>query len=327
MEMDGIRVLPLAFESLGVRSMCTFVETPDLGILMDAGAALGPRQSLLPHPLEYEALLRSRERIREFSRRARVVTVSHYHHDHYTPNFTDFVWLWSSEAESRAIYEGKEVYAKDFRNSINFSQRRRGWLFHRFAEGVAGRVEVADGRSFEFGSTRLSFSRPVPHGEEGGRLGWVLMATVEYGGQKVMFASDVQGPSSDSAMGAILSEAPDLLIIGGPPTYLSGYGVGEAAIERGLRNLAEICGRVRRVVVDHHLLRDEGWEARLRPALEAAAANGNIVMTANELIGEDRNLLECRRRELYRALKPSEEFFEWTRLDPEERRLTPPPLR
>ncbi|MEM2882798.1 MAG: hypothetical protein QXG32_06840 [Candidatus Bathyarchaeia archaeon] len=324
--MDGIRALPLAFESLGVRSMCTFVETPDVGILIDAGAALGPRQSLLPHPLEYEALSRSRERIREFSRRAQIITVSHYHHDHYTPNFTDFVWLWSSEDESRRIYEGKEVYLKDFRNSINFSQRRRGWLFQGFVEDVAERVEVADGRAFEFGSTRLRFSNPVPHGEEGGRLGWVLMATVEYDAQKLMFASDVQGPSSDSTMEAILSEAPDLLIIGGPPTYLAGYGVGEASIERGLRNLATICGRVPRVVVDHHLLRDEGWEGRLRPALEAAASNGNVVMTANELIGEGRNLLECRRRELYRAMRPSEGFLEWAGLSPEERRLIPPPL-
>lgn len=306
--------------------MCTFVETPDVGILMDAGAALGPRQSLLPHPLEYEALRRSRERIREFSRRARIITISHYHHDHYTPNFTDFVWLWSSEDESKRIYEGKEVYLKDFKDSINFSQRRRGWLFHRFVERIAERVEAADGRSIELGSTRLKFSRPVPHGEEGGRLGWVVMATVEYGGQKLMFASDVQGPSSDSAMEAILSEAPDALIIGGPPTYLSGYGVEDSAIERGLRNLAALCAKVPMVVVDHHLLRDGDWERRLGPAIEAAASNGNRLMTANELAGERMNLLECRRRELYQSKRPSEEFIQWTRLDPEERRRTPPPL-
>jgi len=293
--------------------------------LIDAGAALGPRQSLLPHPLEYEALKRSRGRIREFSKRAQIVTVSHYHHDHYTPNFTDCVWLGSSEAESRGIYEGKEVYIKDFKNSINFSQRKRGWLFHRFVKDIADKVEVMDGGLVELGSTRLKFSKPVPHGEDGGRLGWVIMLAVECGGQKLMFASDVQGPSSDSAMEAILSEGPDILIIGGPPTYLSGYGVEGSTIEKGLRNLAALCERVPRVVVDHHLLRDGDWERHLKPALESAASHRNVLMTANEMIGEGMNLLECRRRDLYEAMRPSARFIEWTRLDPEERRRTPPP--
>ncbi len=37
-----IKVVPLAAESLGVRSMCTFVETSDVKILFNAGIALGP---------------------------------------------------------------------------------------------------------------------------------------------------------------------------------------------------------------------------------------------------------------------------------------------
>jgi predicted metallo-beta-lactamase superfamily hydrolase len=44
------RIVPLAFDSFGVRSMSTFVETDDLRILIDPGVALAPiRYGLEPH--------------------------------------------------------------------------------------------------------------------------------------------------------------------------------------------------------------------------------------------------------------------------------------
>lgn len=55
-----IRVLPLAFESFGVRSMATLVETDDIKLVIDPGSALGPRFSLSPHECEYTALAQSR---------------------------------------------------------------------------------------------------------------------------------------------------------------------------------------------------------------------------------------------------------------------------
>jgi len=48
----NIRVVPLAEESFGVRSMCTYVETPDVRVLLDAGVSLGPnRFGFPPYPL------------------------------------------------------------------------------------------------------------------------------------------------------------------------------------------------------------------------------------------------------------------------------------
>ena len=45
------RIVPLAFDSFGVRSMATFVETDDLKVLIDPGVALAPvRYGLEPHP-------------------------------------------------------------------------------------------------------------------------------------------------------------------------------------------------------------------------------------------------------------------------------------
>ncbi|MEM2459412.1 MAG: hypothetical protein QXG66_04180, partial [Candidatus Bathyarchaeia archaeon] len=77
--LKHLRVVPLAAESLGVRSMCTFVETPNLKILLDAGVSLCPdRFGLPPHPLEYRAIIEARRRISEIAGKADVVTVSHY---------------------------------------------------------------------------------------------------------------------------------------------------------------------------------------------------------------------------------------------------------
>ena len=45
----------LAFDSMGVRSMATFVKTKDFALTIDPGVALGPkRYGLEPHPLEYK---------------------------------------------------------------------------------------------------------------------------------------------------------------------------------------------------------------------------------------------------------------------------------
>jgi len=175
-----IRVKPLAAESLGVRSMCTFVETPDVKVLLDAGVSLAPnRFGFPPHPLEYKALKKSRRRIQETAEKADVVTISHYHFDHHTPSYTDWCYNWSSADVSRQIYQGKLVLMKSYKSKVNFSQRRRGWMFVKTGGKHAEKLEVADGKTFEFGETKLKFSKPVYHGSEGTALGWVLMTSIQ----------------------------------------------------------------------------------------------------------------------------------------------------
>src|SRR2546425_6685408 len=59
-----VRVIPLAAESLGVRSMATYVEAGDLGILIDPRATLAPaRRGLPPADPEWPAPRRGHERI------------------------------------------------------------------------------------------------------------------------------------------------------------------------------------------------------------------------------------------------------------------------
>lgn len=322
-----IRVIPVASESLGVRSMCFYVETEDVKAILDPGVALGPRFRKMPHPREYRVLEEARRRIRAFSSKAYVATVSHYHYDHITPPFeSDWAWTWSSKEECRTVYEGKLLLVKDIRRRINLSQRERGWILQKFLRGIAEKIEVCDGREFRFGGTVFRFSNPVPHGEEGTALGWVLMLTVEVGEERLMYCSDVQGPMVDDTLRIILAEKPNLVVVGGPPSYLAGFRVQRKSVEEGLRNLAEMASKVPLVVVDHHLLRDSNWRSLSKSVFSKASRCGNLVYTAAGLLGFEDALLEAHRIELYREEPPSKEFMRWTRLPAGERRRVKPPI-
>ena len=300
--IGDVELIPLADESTGVRSMCLYVETPDVRILLDPGVSLAPRRfGLYPHPLEFRAVKEARERIVEYARRADVVTASHYHFDHITPGFASW-YEWLPEPDSyRKVYEGKVVLAKDVEKAINHSQKMRGFAFRRNLEGVADELVYADGRRFEFGSTVVEASPPLPHGPEGTKLGWVVAFSIAYRGIRVLFAPDVQGPVSDFALQYILEARPAVLVVGGPPTYLAGSKVRREQVERGLANLSLLKQQVECLVVSHHLLRDENWRERV----------GGGVLTYSSIAGREEMLLEARRKRLYAEEEPSEEFMKW----------------
>jgi hypothetical protein len=109
-----IRIVPLAAESLGVRSMCTYVETSDLKILLDAGVSLCPKRfGLPPHPIEFKAIVDSRRKIAEVAEESKIVTLSHYHFDHHTPSYEDWLCNWTTANQTaRQIYEGKNGFDK-----------------------------------------------------------------------------------------------------------------------------------------------------------------------------------------------------------------------
>ena len=324
--MAGITITPLAFESLGVRSMCTLVKTRDVTMLLDAGVALGQRFRLMPHPREYRALNEARERITAAAAKAKVVTISHYHNDHHTPNFIDPVWLGSTPELSERIYTGKIVLVKDFRKKINTAQRRRGWMFQQAAEKWAKSFEAADDQTYQFGKTTVRFPPPVPHGEDESGLGWVLLCIVERAGEKLVFAPDVQGPIAPETVEEILKEEPSILIMGGPPTYLRGFRVGEEVFQKALQHMEKIAGSVQTLVIDHHLLRDEGWSEFMKPVRDAAEKAGHELLTASELLKQQPEPLECRRKDLYEEEKPGVDFLKWAKLPKEKMNETPPPL-
>jgi predicted metallo-beta-lactamase superfamily hydrolase len=321
-----IKVTPLAAESFGVRSMCTLVETHDVTVLLDAGVSLCPyRFSLPPHPIEFQTIARLRKRIAEASDRAEVVTISHYHFDHHTPSYEDWVVNWTEANETaRQIYQDKTVLMKNPKEKINASQRQRAWLFQKTGGKYAKKLEAADGKTFTYGQTVLRFSEPVAHGSEDSMLGWVTMAVVEHEGERFMFAPDVQGPMSSHTLELILKTEPTVIMLGGPPFYLGGFRVEEALLEQGLRNLERIVRTVPLVIMEHHALRDESWKEKIGGVYMQASRAGHSVMTAAEYLGNKNVFLESKRKQLYRDFPPSAEFKQWMKTLSNKKIVKPP---
>src|SRR5437868_3496321 len=108
-----MKVIPLAADSLGVRSMATYVEVADIGILIDPGATLAPsRFNLPPATEEWDALRRANDRISAYAARASMIFVSHYHDDHFRSD--------------PSTYVGRMVLAKDPQRMVGGQQARRG---------------------------------------------------------------------------------------------------------------------------------------------------------------------------------------------------------
>jgi predicted metallo-beta-lactamase superfamily hydrolase len=323
-----VKVTPIAAESLGVRSMCTYVETPDARILLDAGVSVCPnRFGLPPHPQEFKAIIDCRKRIAEAADKAEIITLSHYHFDHHTPSYEDWLCNWTAEIETaRQIYAGKTVLMKNPKEQINPSQRRRAWMFRQSGGKYAEKLEIADGKTFIFGDTLVRFSEPVFHGSENAWLGWVLMATIERQGEKFLFAPDIQGPISTRTLELIVGEKPQVIMLGGPPLYLVGFKVSETEMQTALRNLRTVVEHVPTTILEHHILRDGNWQERSTDVFYAAFETDHTVQTAAEFLGRQNRFLEAKRRKLYAEEPPLKEFEKWMKLGVEARERAKPPV-
>ncbi len=282
----------VSFDSMGARSMATYVETGDVSIFIDPGVALAPkRYGLPPHEVEIMKMAEDWERIVELAGRSEVLVVTHYHYDHHNPN------------ENLEIYNGKFLIVKHPTENINWSQRRRAAYFLNNISGRVSRLEHADGATFTFGNTVLRFSQPVPHGTNT-RLGYVVEVLVDDGSTKFLHTSDVEGPSLDEQVDFILNSRPNILLIDGPMTYMLGYRYSRKSLEESLKNLLRVLEEVdelKALIMDHHLLRDLQWEERMAPVIEKAKERGVWVGCVADYVGVERNMLEARRKELYES--------------------------
>ena len=292
-----MKIIPLAFESMGVRSMATFVET-DQKILIDPGTSIAPKRfGYPPWKNEFDALHETRARIEEYAKKSDIMTISHYHHDHYTP-FELGKFLDSSPKTAEKLYQGKKLFIKHPTSQINKSQQKRASDFLKNLKNLDCEVSYADGKSFEVGDTSIKFSNPLPHGSQGSKLGYVVAVTIRWNGKSFMHASDVQGPIYEKAKQVILEEKPDMLILSGPPVYLTGYAVEREDIEKARINLIEIAEQIPEVVVDHHLLRSTRY---LNFIKSVEKESGSEIRVASQIIDKEPDLLEARRKQFYRV--------------------------
>ena len=284
-----MNVVPLAADSLGVRSMATYVECGQTRILIDPGAVVAPnRFGLPPADEEWEALRRANDRISAYGTRAGLIFLSHYHEDHfrYDPG----------------LYQGRTVWAKDARRMVNPRQAQRAGVLWASIGGVC-RLDSAEGRTMETAEARLSASPPLAHGAEGTGLGYVVALTVTdlREGKRFVYASDVQGPLSAVAAAYLIRERPDLLYLSGAPAYLESQ-LGSAVIDQSVEQLLRVMDQTGcRVVLDHHAVRAESYPDRFRRLWETGQ-----VVTAAGFLGLEDAALESRRRSLWaRMRKPA----------------------
>lgn len=343
-----IKVRLLWFDSLGAKSSCILIETPDLRLLVDPGVAAMQPGYPLPETEKVRLEKKAFRAIVKAARRADHIFISHYHNDHHI-----------SPLESPDLYRGKVVWVKDPNQWINQSQWDRSRDFaERLYETVSGsttntlttkpkkskfpdplddlplakskdygsyqsrklelldkgrrwfnkmarvwatepwvcefesghtKLRFADGKSFTIGNTAVRFTKPFFHGIEYDRVGWVIGLTLEHEGVKVLYTSDVQGPSIEDYAYWIISETPDIAVIDGPATYLFGYMVNRINLQRAIDNAIAIIrnSRAKVIIYDHHLPRDRLYRKRLQAVYDTATECHKVFVTAAEWLGKE----------------------------------------
>ncbi|MEM2376681.1 MAG: MBL fold metallo-hydrolase [Sulfolobales archaeon] len=284
--INVLNVRPIAFDSLGVRSMATFISTPDVNIFIDPSASLAPlRYGLPPHEVEWRKLHECVENIKNFLADVDVVVITHYHYDHHDPGNLIPLQLFNS----------KFLIVKDPNNKINYSQKIRASKFLKGVRDAGANIYVGDGKEFKFGKTTVTVSQPQQHGNSD-KLGYVLMISLKYGDTSVGFTSDVESLLNDYSINFLQNS--ELVIVDGPPTYLVGSAYSKDDIDNSVKSLAKLSMKVEKVVIDHHLIRDLNYGKLLDEVRKYSEVQ---LMTAAEYIGVEPNLLEARRKDLYKS--------------------------
>ncbi|MEO0119221.1 MAG: MBL fold metallo-hydrolase, partial [candidate division WOR-3 bacterium] len=160
-----MKIVPLASDSLGTRSMATYVESENIGILIDPAVALSPsRFNLPPHPLELQRKEEQLNLIKEKAKQSSIIIITHYHYDHHNP-------------DELSIYQDKILLIKDLENFINESQKIRAHYFLEKIKGVPKRIEIADNKEWLMENIKIKFSSPVTHGPKE-YLGYVIQILI-----------------------------------------------------------------------------------------------------------------------------------------------------
>jgi len=292
-----MKIKYVAFDSFGVKSMCTFVRTNDISITIDPGIAWETSSFPLPFFKKEELDFKYSNEIKRACRNSDVIVITHYHYDHFSPN-------------NPFLYKDKLLLLKDPNKDLNKSQRHRGNDFLMSIKNKVKKLEIADNRCFVFGKTKIRFSSPVWHGAKNTGLGFVLMVVIDDGKEKLLFTSDLNGIYTEEYVDLISNEKPDYIIFDGAPTYLLGYVMSFKNLELCVRNTIRLLENTasRLYVIDHHLLRDYRYKELYYEVFKRARELGKKLLTAAEAVGKEPAVIEA-----YKKYGPTK-WKEWERM-------------
>lgn len=274
-----MKIIPIAFDSLGTRSMATYIETNDCKIVIDPSVALGKiRYGLPPHSIEIKRQSLHWTAIKKYSKLSDILIVTHYHYDHYNPSEPD-------------IFKNKVALLKHPLENINKNQQKRSADFFNSIKNIPRQIEYSDGREFRFGCTVIKFSSAVPHGNNN-RLGYVTEVSITDGKDKLVHTSDIEGGNLDCQRDFIIQENPNVIIFDGPMTY---------PFQNIIPNIIQILRktRVSDFIIDHHYLRNLKWREKIMPAFEVAKQLNKRFFCVAEFLGKECEPLEAQRKQLY----------------------------
>ncbi len=221
-----------------------------------------------------------------------VIIITHYHYDHHNPDFPD-------------LFRDKTLIIKHPTENINQSQKERARVFLERIDSQVKKIEIADGKNFNFNDTKIHCSPAVYHGTSH-HLGYVFEVFIENATEKLLFTSDVCGIPDESHLPFIIQNNPDIIICDGPSLYLKGYRYSDTAWNNSVVHMVKIIHEtdVKTLIVDHHLTRDSKYRDYYKE-IEDLLKNSNIsreikLITAAEFLGKKIDLLEARRKELYK---------------------------
>jgi hypothetical protein len=341
------------FDSMGAKSSSLLIETPDIKILVDPGAAEMQPSYPLPNSEKQRLRQEALDNVKRAAQKADIIFISHYHYDHHT-----------LPQEAREIYKDKQLWIKDPNLWINRSQWGRARLFlSQIYEAFEGKsletyqppkkdirdplaelplaaskdfkdyqqrkrelikkgrawfesltalwqkepwvaptpikgkeVLFVDGMDFETGATKVRFTKPLFHGAEYDRVGWVVGLVLEHGGRKIIYASDLQGPIIEDYADWIIREDPQILILDGPATYLLGYMLNQINLQRVIDNACSIIQNINPqiTIYDRHLTRDTLFKERIAKVYQTAESYNRVLITAAEWFREEPLILKIK---------------------------------
>lgn len=291
MSDNSMNLYLVAFESMGVRSQATFIQTKSTTIFIDPSAALAPRRfGLPPHVSEVKRLLDVFDKITDFVKDSEIIIITHYHYDHHDPGrFLD-----------PEIYKGKTIYIKDPENNINVSQRIRASTFLKIISDKTRNIVVADGKCIKIEETTICFSHPLPHGEEN-KLGYVISVCIEDNDTSFLYTSDIEGGSSRNHKSLTNFCKANIAIVDGPPTYLLGYKYSFTGFKTSLEFLNNLIQlkQLEHIVLDHHVCRDLDYMNKIIDIITESRNKNKKIATAAQFMGLEPMFLEARRKELF----------------------------
>ena len=157
-----MKIIPIAFDSMGTRAMACYIETKGIKIFIDPGVSLAPiRYGMEPHPFELKRLNEHWNEIKKFARDSDVLIVTHYHYDHHNPT------------DGLEIYKNKIVFIKNPTEKINFSQKGRASFFLQQIKNLPKRIEFCDAKEFEFNKTKIK-ELSIPFHGFGSNIGYIF---------------------------------------------------------------------------------------------------------------------------------------------------------